>query len=87
MERNDTISSALAIIGYVVMVVGLVIGFLYGAIGGILGFILVAFSGVAFGMLFVGMAFILNKLDNMTELLLKQPASTQETPVLNPEKE
>lgn len=87
MERNDTISNALAIIGYVVMVFGLILGLLYGANGGMLAFILAAFTGIASGMLFVGMAFILKKLDNLADYVMEQKSSPQQSPVLEPEKE
>ncbi len=88
MERNDTISSALAIIGYFSMIAGLLAGLFFAQIGGgLVYFVIVTLLGVAIGMLFIGMAIILNKLDNMADLLLKQPSSTQEAPVLYPEQE
>ena len=88
MERHDTISGALAIIGYLMMVAGLLAGWYFAQIGGgLVYFIIVTLLGVAIGMLFVGMAFILNKLDNLAELIHEQKASTQDAPVLEPEKE
>jgi len=88
MERNDTISGALAIIGYLVMAAGLLAGWYFAQIGGgLVYFIIVILLGVAIGMLFVGMAFILNKLDNLAELIHEQRTTTQEAPVLEPEKE
>lgn len=88
MERNDTISGALAIIGYLMMVAGLLAGWYFAQIGGgLVYFIIVTLLGVAIGMLFIGLAFILNKLDNLAELILEQRTSTQEASVLEPKKE
>lgn len=88
MERNDTISGILAIIGYLVMIGGLLLGWFFANLGGgFLFFIIYTLLGVAFGMLFLGLAFILNKLDNLAEIVMKQKSSVQQAPVLDQEKE
>lgn len=86
MERNDTISGALAIIGYLMMVFGLLAGWFFAQSGGgLVVFVIVTLLGVAIGMLFIGLAFILNKLDNLAELLLEEKSCSQEASVLKEE--
>ena len=82
MERNDTISGALAIFGFIIMIGGLLMGWFYAQIGGgILYFIIVTLIGVAIGMLFIGLAAVLTQLDNVAMMLAEKskPEESKDT--------
>jgi len=79
MKRNDIISGVLWTLSFLFIVGSILLGLYFVTVGGgFLYFIVTLFTGVSIGMLFLGLAVVITKLDNLGEVL-NASSTAQET--------